>query len=54
MADGESTNSQPTLDVRVAALQTDVTHLTRRVEGVESSVEQTRDELKESIGGRCA
>ena len=51
MADGESTNSQPTLDARVAALQTDVTHLVRRVDQVESSVEQTRDELKESIAG---
>ena len=51
MDHGESTNSEPTLDVRVATVQNDVSHLVRRVDQVERSVEQTRDELKESIAG---
>ena len=51
MDDGESANSKPTLDARVAAVHTDVTHLTRRIDQVEHVVEQTRDELKESIAG---
>ena len=49
--DGESTNSEPTLDARVAAVQNDVAHLALRLDHVESSVEQTRDELKDSIVG---
>ena len=47
--DGESTNSERTLDVRVAAVQNDVTHPVRRVDQVESSVVQTRDELKTGV-----
>ena len=42
--DGESTKSEPTLDVRVADVQNDVAHLVRRVD-------QTQDELKGSIAG---
>ena len=49
MDDGESNNSKPTLDVRVATVQNDVTHLMRDVDRVESSVEQTRDELKSDV-----
>lgn len=49
MDDGEPTNSETTLDVRVATVQNDVTHLMRHVDQVEGSVVQTRDELKSDM-----
>ena len=49
MDDGEATGSKPTLDARVAAVQSDIAHLSQRVDGVEGSVVQTRVELKADL-----
>ncbi len=51
MEEDERTNSELTLDARVAVVQKDVTHLAHRVDQVQGNIEQTRDELKESIAG---
>ena len=49
MDDGEAAGSKPTLDARVAAVQSDIAHLSQRVNGVEGSVVQTRVELKADL-----
>ena len=47
--DGETTNEELPLAIRVATVQNDVNHMSNRIGRVEVTLKETRDELKSDI-----